>query len=191
MELMRRRRSGTAMASSRSTTRPKASRTSAKFLLVCSARSRMTFACSRPMWAARSVPACARSFRWCSPCSARSHSTLGARRADAPADVRARLPAGVDRARRARRQIRGTLDAVVHEAIASPRATRISRATITVGRARSTSRRTRDIPTSWLSSTLRRRATCARRARRPASSRSNARWTSSPWRSSSIRSSCG
>ena len=33
-------------------------------------------------------------------------------------------------------------------------------------------------------------ATCARRARRPASMRSNARWTSSPSRSSSIRSSC-
>ena len=34
-------------------------------------------------------------------------------------------------------------------------------------------------------------ATCARRARRPASMRSNARWTSSPSRSSSIRWSCG
>ena len=33
-------------------------------------------------------------------------------------------------------------------------------------------------------------ATCARRARRPASMRSNARWTSSRWRSSSIRWSC-
>ena len=36
----------------------------------------------------------------------------------------------------------------------------------------------------------RRRATCARPAPRPASTRSNARWTSSPSRSSSIRSSC-
>ena len=45
--------------------------------------------------------------------------------------------------------------------------------------------------TSSRGSTCRRPATCARRAPRPASMRSNARWTSSPSRSSSIRWSCG
>jgi hypothetical protein len=39
-------------------------------------------------------------------------AALGARRADAPADVRARLPAGHHRARRARREADGTLDAI-------------------------------------------------------------------------------
>ena len=72
----------------------------------------------------------------------------------------------------------------------SRRSTRISIATTPAGPASFIRARTPNTCTSWCGSILPPRRTCARRARRPASMRSNARWTSSRWRSSSIRWSC-
>ena len=98
---------------------------------------------------------------------------------------------GDDRARGARRQRgrharrdhpRGDRDDVAIRGVLPQRHRR--------GRACSTRAPTRSTRTSWRGSTSRRRPTCARRARRRASMRSNARWTSSPSRSSSIRWSC-
>ena len=73
----------------------------------------------------------------------------------------------------------------------SRRATKTFPATTPAGRACSTKARTRNMRIDWRGSTCRPRPTCGRRARRPASTRSNARWTSSRSRSSSTRSSCG
>ena len=123
--------------------------------------------------------------------SARARA-LGAPRSDPPADVRARPPARLDRAPRARRRPR------TERSIRSPtrrsrrpRNTRSSPATTPAGRACSTPAPTPNTSTGWRGSTGRPPATCARRAPRPASMRSNARWTSSPSRSSSTRWSCG
>ena len=119
-------------------------------------------------------------------------AALGARRADA----RSRCTRSATGRRMIQRialgaKADGTLDAITHEAIAvtsqyedfAPQGDRLVRRC-------STSAPTRSTRTSSRGSIFRRRATCARRAPRPASMRSNAPWTSSRSRSSSIRSSC-
>ena len=86
----------------------------------------------------------------------------------------------------------GTLDAITHEAIAmTSQYEEFSRNDTGVVGAALQDPPTRNTSTSSRGSICRPRATCARRAPRPASMRSNARWTSSPSRSRSIRWSCG
>ena len=84
---------------------------------------------------------------------------LGAARADAPADVRARLPAGDDRARwRSAPSADGTLDAITHEAIAvTSQLRRLLPQRHRLVRAALQERRTRNMCTSWRGSTCRRR----------------------------------
>ena len=69
----------------------------------------------------------------------------------------------------------------------SPRNTKNFRATIPAGETCSTRAPTRNSCTGWRGWMFRPPATCARRAQPPASMRWNARWTSSPSRSRSIR----
>ena len=123
--------------------------------------------------------------------AARALQALGAARADPPADVRARLPAGDDPADRAGRECRrnarcdharGDHDDVAIRGLL-PQRDRLVGPALQV--------RQREIRAQARAArSCRRPATCARRAPRPASMRWNARWTSLRSRSSSIRSSC-
>ncbi len=86
----------------------------------------------------------------------------------------------------------GSLASFRHDAVAHDLAIRGFPAAISsTGRACSTDAPTASSAKGSSSSTRTRPATCARRAERKASMRSNARWMSSPMRRTSIRSSCG
>ena len=98
-------RSGTAAASSRSMTRRRACRTCSAICAACSARSRTTCACMSPYMGGGFGAGLRPQYQVVlAVLGALALRALGAARADAPADVRARLPAGDDRAARARRQ---------------------------------------------------------------------------------------
>ena len=84
----------------------------------------------------------------------------------------------------------GTLEAIAHEAITITSQYEDFIGKRPAGPVCSIHAPTPNMRISSRGSIFRRRATCAARARQPASMRSNARWTSSPSRSSSIRSNC-